>query len=95
MARETQSTSISIYLKNCDVISSLVAAEKELTSGIEIETAWIIASCPLLTDIVQRSIGTYPKNSDTVVQPVACIDKSTIGRNHDTRTEITSGKARW
>ena len=46
MAGEFEAAVLAIYLEDGDVIAALIATIEVLASGIEVEAAWIIPSCP-------------------------------------------------
>ena len=50
VARKLEFATFDIYLKNRDIISSLIAAKKELAGRIEVETTGIISARPFLSN---------------------------------------------
>ena len=79
MARKPEFTRFRIHLKNCDVVSTLVAAIKELARRIHVEAARVIPSRPFISNKGKVPIWSNRKDPNAVVQPVACINKFSIG----------------
>ena len=46
MAGESETAGFAIHLEDGDVVAALIATIQELPSGVEVETARIIPSCP-------------------------------------------------
>ncbi len=79
MAGESEAAGLAIYLEDGDVVGALIAAIKELARGIEVEAARIISSRPFVPYEREFAIGANGKNPDAVVQPIARIDKLSVG----------------
>src|SRR5438445_2996274 len=92
MAGEVEAASFAIHLEDGDVVATLIAAIEELTGGVEVEAARIIPPCPFFPNERQVAVWANGKDPDAVVQPVARIDKSPVGRNQDLGAEITASK---
>ena len=54
MAGEFEAARLAIHSKDGDAVGSLVATIEELARRIEVETAWIVPSCPLFADKRER-----------------------------------------
>ena len=78
MAGEFEAAGLAIHLEDGDVVGSLIAAIEEPASGIEVEAARIIPSCPFFPCEREVAVWANGKDSDAVVQPVARIDKLPI-----------------
>lgn len=79
MAGEVEAAGFLVYPEDCDIVATLIATIEELTRGIEIETPWVVSTSPFFTGICQRTVRTDGKDADTVVQPVAGVDKPAVG----------------
>ena len=79
MAGEVEPAGFAIDQENSDIVTTLIAAIKELAGGVEIEAARIIATCPFFSDVYQCAISANGKDPNAVVQSVARIDKPAIG----------------
>src|SRR5215213_6924760 len=93
MAREGQGPGLPIDAENGDVVAALVAAIEEATGGIERKAAGIVAAGPLLAEVGQISVLADPKDPDAVMQPVARVDKPSVGGNQDLGAEVAAGKS--
>ena len=78
MSCEFKATCLAIYLEDSDVVSTLIAGIEISTSGIEVEAARIISSCPFFPNERQVAVWANRKYPDAIVQSIACIDKLTI-----------------
>ena len=78
MAGEFKAAGLAIHLEDSDVVGALVAAIKKLASGVEVEAARIIPSCPFFPYEREVAVWANGKDPDAVVQPVARIDKLPI-----------------
>ena len=78
MAGEFEAAGLAINLKDGDVVRTLIATIEIPASGIEVEAARIVTSCPFFPYECQLSVWANGEYPDTVVQPVACIDKPPI-----------------
>ncbi len=83
MAREGQAARLAIHAKDREAVAPLIAHIKEPAGGIEVEAARIVAARPFLSDVSQRTGGTYGKDRDAVVSTVARIEEPAIGGNQD------------
>src|SRR5262245_18010338 len=92
MAGELEAAGLAIHAEDGDVVTALIAAAEELTGGIEGETARIIAPGPFLPDVPEVAVRADGEDRDAVVEPVARIDESPVGRDQDLRAEITASK---
>ena len=79
MARECEAAGLAIHTENGDIVTSPIATIKELAGGLEVKAARIVPAGPFFLDECQCAVGSYGKNSDAVVKPVASIDKPAIG----------------
>jgi hypothetical protein len=79
IAREDQFAGRLVHLKDCDVVSSLITAVQEVSGRIKVKAARIIATCPFVGDVRQRTILTNGENTDAVMQTISSIDKLAIG----------------
>ncbi len=95
MSGELQRTGRRVDPEDRDVIGSLIAAVEKISRRIKGKAPWIIAPRPFLSLVGQLPVLIYGKNRDAVMKTVSRIDKSTVGGNHDVRTEITSREPRW
>ena len=78
MAGEFETTGLEIHLKDGDIVTSLIATIEVPAGGIEVEAAWIIPSCPFFPYERKLAFSANGKNPDTVMQPVARINKLPI-----------------
>ncbi len=78
MAGEFEAAGPAIHLEDGDVVGTLIATVKVLASGIEVEAARIIPSCPFFPCEREVAVWANGKDPDAVVQPVARIDKLPI-----------------
>ncbi len=78
MAGEFEAAGLAIHLEDGNVVGSLIATIKELASGVEIEAARIIPSCPFFPSEREVTVWANGKDPDAVVQPVARVDKLPI-----------------
>src|SRR5690349_170916 len=92
MAGEVETARFAVHTEDGDVVPALIATIEELTTEVEVEAARIVPTCPFFPDVGQGAVGGYGKNPDAVVQPIARIDKSAIGRNQDFGAEVTARK---
>ena len=76
-----------------DRVAPLVARVKEITRGIDVKAARIIASRPGLAGKSQDAPRANGKEGDAVVQPVGRIDEPPVRRDHDLRSKIGAGEA--
>ena len=76
-----------------DVVAALIAAVEELAGRIEVEAAGIIASRPFLPEERQVAVRADGEDPDAVVQPVARIDESPVGRDQDLGAEVAAGES--
>jgi hypothetical protein len=81
MAGEFEAAGLAIHLEDGDVVAALIATIEVLASGIKVEAARIISSCPFFPYERELAVWANGKYPDAVVQPVACIDKLSIDRN--------------
>ena len=61
MAGEFEAAGLAIHSKNGDVVGSLIAAIEELASGVEVEAARIISSCPFFSYEREVAVGPTEK----------------------------------
>lgn len=83
MPGELQATRLVINLEDSNVVASLVAAVQELPSGIEIETARIIASRPFFPHECQFAVSSDRENANAVVQSIPGVNILSVGRDQD------------
>jgi len=79
MASKVEGAGFAIHPEDGDVVSSLIATKKELAGGVEVEAPRIVSACPFFPDERQVAFWANGKDSNAVVQPIAGIDKSSIG----------------
>ena len=78
MAGEFEAAGLAIHLEDGDVVGALIATIEVLASGVEVEAARIIPSCPFFPHEREVAVWANGKDPDAVVQAVACIDKLPI-----------------
>ena len=78
MAGEFDAAGLAIHLEDGDVVAALIAAIEELASGVEVEAARIVPSCPFFPYEREVAVAANGKDPDAVVQPVARVDKLPI-----------------
>lgn len=78
VAGKFEFTTFVIFLKNRDVVSSLIAAVKKPTGRIEVEATGIISSRPFLSNKGKVAVLPNGKDPNAVVQSVACVYKFPI-----------------
>src|SRR5262249_21582874 len=79
MAGEVEAAGFAIHPEDGDVVTSLIATIEDPAGGVEVEAARIVPACPFFPDKCQGPVGAYGEDPDAVVQPVASIDKPSIG----------------
>ena len=95
MAREVKATGFAVHAKHGNIVTALIATIEELAGGIEAKAARIVPVRPLLADICQSTVGSYGKNPDAIVQPVACVDKPAVIGNQDLGAEVAPRETGW
>ena len=78
MAGEFEAAGLAIYLEDGDVVTALIATIEVLASGIEVEAAWIIPSCPFFPYECEVAVWANGKDPYAIVQSIAGIDKLPI-----------------
>ncbi len=78
MTGEFEAAGLAIYLKDGDVVTALIATIEVPASGVEVEAARIIPSCPFFPYEHEVAVWANGKDPDAVMQPVASIDKLAI-----------------
>src|SRR5262245_39705458 len=92
MTCECEPSRLAIDPEDRDVVPALIATIEEVAGRVEIEAAGIIPSRPFFPDIRQVAVRAEGEDTDAVVESVARIDKSPIGRDQDFGAEVTAGK---
>ena len=67
MAGEVEAAGLAIHLEDGDVVGSLIATKEELASGVEVEAARVIPSCPFFSDERKFAVSANRKDPDAVV----------------------------
>src|ERR1051326_722979 len=91
---EVESAASAIDPEGGDVVSALVAAIEELTGGIEVEAAGIVATGPFFGDEVELTVFGDGECSNAVVETVARVKETAVGTDQDFGGEAAARKAR-
>ena len=78
MAGECEAAGLTIDLEDGNVVAALIATIEELASGVEVEAARVIPSCPFFPQEREDAIWPSGKYPDAVMQSVTRIDKLSI-----------------
>src|SRR5262249_39610842 len=90
MAGELEVAGLASHPEGGDVVAALIAAVEEPAGGVEAEAAGVIPSRPFFADERQVAVRADGKDPDAVVQAVARIDESPVGRDQDLGAEVAA-----
>ena len=76
--RKGQCTGLAINAEGGDSVTALVATVKEISGGIEVEAAGVIAAGPLFPSPGEHTRGANGKPRDGVVQPIRGVKESSV-----------------
>ena len=92
LAGKGQCARVPIDVKTGDYVAPLITGKKEISCGIDVKAAGIIAACPNLTRKCQGATVPDGEEHDAVVQPIGRVYEFSVRRNHDLGCEARAGE---
>jgi hypothetical protein len=81
MASEFEAAGLAIHLEDGNVVGSLIATIEELTSGVEVEAARIVPSCPFFPYEREVAVWANGKDPDAALETASVLPATLTSRH--------------